>query len=91
VKGLALLQEAEVKQGSTDSAREAVRQALFLAREQNAVWLELRAVLSLVRLPQEPAERARGLQLLSEVCDRIEGGRDTREMLEAAELLSSIR
>lgn len=90
VRGLALLQEAEAQHTSTDPGRDALEQALGLARAQRAVWLELRAALSLARLPRRPAEQAQALQVLSEVYGRIEGGSDTREMREAAELLASV-
>ncbi len=88
VRGLALLQQAERGHASLDAVRAAFQQALELARQQKAVWLELRAALSLARLAQGQAEQMRARQVLTAVCDRIQGRPEMPELRESAELLS---
>ncbi|HEX6277916.1 MAG TPA: hypothetical protein VFZ53_32960, partial [Polyangiaceae bacterium] len=91
VKGLALAKLAATGGASFEEALGALEHALALARAQGARWLELRAAVSLARFYEARENPARALDVLAPVCDGIQQGRDTREMLDAARLLSGLR
>jgi class 3 adenylate cyclase/tetratricopeptide (TPR) repeat protein len=65
-----------------------LRQALEVAVEQNARSFELRAAMSLYRLRCERGESAAELALVRDVYRRFDEGFDTRDLMEARELLS---
>ena len=66
------------------------RQAIKVARRQEAKSLELRAVMSLCRLLQEQGRGKEGRQLLAEVYGWFTEGFDTPDLIEARELLEEL-
>jgi predicted ATPase len=64
-----------------------LRQALAVARRQQARALELRAAISLARLWQQQGKRAEAHQLLAEVYGLFTEGFDTADLREAKALL----
>ena len=78
---------------ATDNAAEAetcFRQALAVARQQQARSLELRAALSLARLWQQQGKRAEARQLLAEVYGWFTEGFGTTDLQEAKALLEEL-
>ena len=66
------------------------RQALDIARHQQAKSLELRAAMSLARLWQGQGKRAEARQLLAPIYDWFTEGFDTADLREAKELLEAL-
>jgi len=66
------------------------RQALAIARRQQAKALELRAAMSLARLWQQQGQRAKARQLLTEVHVWFTEGFDTADLQEAQALLDAL-
>jgi predicted ATPase len=66
-----------------------IRQALDIARRQNAKSHELRAVVSAYRLAQRQGEDSEGRIKLSELYESFKEGHDTRDLIEARALLES--
>jgi len=60
-----------------------------VARQQQARWLELRAVVSLCMLWQSQSQ-GKGLDLLAEIVDQLSEGLDTPEMRQASTLLQRV-
>jgi hypothetical protein len=67
-----------------------VRQALAVARRQQAKSLELRAAMSLSRLWQQQGRPEEARQLLSEVYDWLTEGFETADLQEATRLLETL-
>jgi predicted ATPase len=66
------------------------RQALAVARYQQAKSLELRAAMSLIRLWQQQGRRAEAHQLLAEIYHWYTEGFDTADLQEAKVLLAEL-
>jgi predicted ATPase len=66
------------------------RQALDIARRQQAKSLELRAAMSLARLWQQQGKRAVARQLLAEIYGWFTEGFDTADLQEAKALLDAL-
>jgi predicted ATPase len=71
-------------------AETSFRQALAIARRQQAKSLELRAAMSLTRLWQRQGKRAEARQLLAEVYGWFTEGFDTADLQEARVLLDEL-
>jgi predicted ATPase/class 3 adenylate cyclase len=68
-----------------------LERALDIARQQQALSLELRASRDLARLWAERGERQRALDLLAPVYGRFTEGFDTPDLMEANEVLDELR
>ncbi len=77
-------------QGNSDLALEAYRQAISLAREQEALSLELRAATSLARLWHMQGRAAQAHELLTAVYRQFTEGFDTPDLQEAQALLTDL-
>jgi DNA-binding winged helix-turn-helix (wHTH) protein/predicted ATPase len=71
-------------------AEECFRQALAVARRQEAKSLELRATMNLSRLWQQQGKRGEARQLLTEVYTWFTEGFDTADLQEARALLTTL-
>jgi predicted ATPase len=71
-------------------AERCFRQALDIARRQEAKSLELRAAMSLARLWQRQGKRAEARQLLAPIYGWFTEGRDTTDLQEAKALLEAL-
>ena len=96
LKGELLLQEGQrpKAQGTEQKVAEAeqrFRQALAVARRQQAKALELRAVMSLSRLWQRQGKQREAHQLLAEIYGWFTEGFDTADLQEAKALLDELR
>lgn len=81
--------EGELLQAAgRDGAVECYRRALRIARRLGAPALALRAAMSLSRCPLSTSERRRVYRALGEVRSSLNEGADTRDLLEADELLA---
>ena len=87
LKGEFLLQQAT---GSGDEAETCFRQALDVARRQQAKSWELRAAMSLSRLWQHQGKRAEARELLEEIYGWFTEGFDTADLQEAKALLEEL-
>jgi predicted ATPase len=87
LKGELLLQQAA---GSGDEAETCFRQALDIARQQQARSLELRAAMSLSRLWQRQCKRAEACALLAPIYGWFTEGFDTADLQEAKALLDEL-
>jgi predicted ATPase len=87
LKGELLLQQDA---GSGDEAETCFRQALDVARCQQAKSLELRATMSLARLWQHQGKRDAACELLAEVYGWFTEGFDTADLREAKTLLQEL-
>ena len=76
--------------GDQAEAEVCFRQALDIAREQEAKSLELRAALSMGRLLQQQGKRNEARQLLADVYDWFSEGFDTADLQEAKALLEDL-
>jgi predicted ATPase len=74
---------------ATEAAR-CWRQALAIARRQQAKALELRATMSLARLWQQQGKRAAARRLLAPMCHWFTEGFDTADVREASALLQDL-
>jgi len=86
-KGELLLMQKGQKAGE---AEECFRQALDIARRQQAKSLELRAAMSLSRLWQQQGKQEEGHQLLAEIYGWFTEGFDTADLKEAKALLEEL-
>jgi predicted ATPase len=84
--------ELLLRQATPDvlQAEECFRQALAVARRQEARSLELRATMSLSRLWQQQGKRGEARQLLTEVYTWFTEGFDTVDLREARALLTTL-
>jgi adenylate cyclase len=87
LQGELLLQQAT---GSGDETETCFRQALDVARHQQAKSLELRAAISLSRLWQRQGKRAEARQLLAEIYAWFTEGFDTADLQQAKRLLEEL-
>ncbi|MBI3303956.1 MAG: AAA family ATPase, partial [Deltaproteobacteria bacterium] len=71
-------------------AEECFRQAIAIARRQQAKSLELRAVMSLARLWQQQGKKAEAQQMLAEIYGWFTEGFDTVDLKEAKALLEEL-
>jgi predicted ATPase len=69
---------------------ECFRQAIEIARKQQAKSLELRAVMSLSRLWQQQGKKKKARQLLAEIYGWFTEGFDTVDLQEAKALLEEL-
>jgi predicted ATPase len=72
------------------AAEACFQQALTVARQQEAKWLELRAAMSLVRLWQEQGQRTAAYDLLAPIYGWFTEGFDTVDLQEARALLEEL-
>jgi DNA-binding NtrC family response regulator/predicted ATPase/class 3 adenylate cyclase len=86
LKGALLLVQA----GTGHEAEACFRQALAVARRQQAKWLELRAAISLSRLWQHQGKHAEAHHLLAEVYGWFTEGFETPDLREAQALLTEL-
>jgi predicted ATPase/class 3 adenylate cyclase len=87
LRGELLLQHAVAQPGEAETC---FRQALDIARRQQAKSLELRAAMSLCRLWQRQGKRDAARQLLAEVYGWFTEGFDTADLQEAKALLEEL-
>jgi predicted ATPase len=76
--------------GNGDEAETCFRQALDVARRQQAKSWELRAAMSLSRLWQHQGKRAEARELLEEIYGWFTEGFDTADLREAKALLDEL-
>jgi predicted ATPase len=79
-----------LRQGHSGAAEELYRNALGIAREQEAKLWELRAAVSLARLRRDQGRRAEARDLLAPVYGWFTEGFDTPDLQEAKTLLKSL-
>jgi len=79
-----------LRQGNNDAAEELYREALCIAREQEAKMWELRAAISLARLWGEEGRRAEARDLLAPVYRWFTEGFGTPDLKEAKALLAEL-
>jgi len=77
-------------QGFSEAAEERYREALCIAREQEAKFWELRAAASLATLWGEQGRRAEARDLLAPVYGWFTEGFDTADLKEAKALLEQL-
>src|SRR5207247_1077850 len=87
LKGELLLAQAGTGH-EVHEAEACLRQALAVARRQQAKWLELRAATSLSRLWQQQGKRAAARHLLAEIYGWFTEGFATPDLREAQALLT---
>ncbi|MFN8496200.1 MAG: AAA family ATPase [Caldilineaceae bacterium] len=87
---LLLAQSTEATQDEVYAAEAAFRQALQIARRQQAKSLELRAAMSLARLWQSQGKRAKAHALLAPIYAWFTEGFDTHDLREAKALLERL-
>ena len=87
LKGELLLRQAVP---DASQAEACFRQALAIARRQQAKSWELRAAVSLSRLWQQQGKRAEAYRLLAEVYGWFTEGFDTHDLQEAKALLAAL-
>lgn len=76
---------------ASEEAENCFREAIEVARRQNAKSLELRAVMSLGRLWQKQGKKKEARQMISEIYDWFTEGFDTRDLREAKALLEDLQ
>jgi class 3 adenylate cyclase/predicted ATPase len=86
LRGELLLEEGK----SFEAAEESFLQALYVARQQSAKSLELRAVMSLCRLWEKQGRRAAAHQMLAELYSWFTEGLNTLDLQEAKALLMAL-
>jgi predicted ATPase len=87
LRGAILLDKDE---GQAEEAEGLFRQAIDLARRQEAKWFELRAAASLARLWQRQGKRDAARELLQPVYDWFTEGFDTQDLKDAKALLEEL-
>jgi predicted ATPase/class 3 adenylate cyclase len=87
LRGILLLQGAMPQPGEAEAC---LRQAIIVARRQQARSLELRAAMSLSRLWQQQGKRAEAYELLAPVYGWFTEGFDTADLQEARALLDAL-
>ncbi|MHC4337900.1 MAG: hypothetical protein ACYSTG_08155, partial [Planctomycetota bacterium] len=86
--GFLLMQQG--KRQKVGEAEECFRQALDIARRQQAKSLELRAAMSLSRLWQQQGKQEEAHHLLAEIYGWFTEGFDTADLKEAKVLLEAL-
>jgi predicted ATPase len=87
LRGVLLLRQTGMQQ---EEAETWLRQALDVARRQEAKSLELRAAMSLARLWQQQSKQVEARQLLAPVYGWFTEGFDTADLQEAKALLEAL-
>jgi predicted ATPase len=82
--------ELLLRHGDTEAAEELYRQALSVAREQEAKLWELRAAVSLARLRRDQGRHAEACEILAPVYGWFTEEFDTPDLKEAKELLDQL-
>jgi tetratricopeptide (TPR) repeat protein len=80
-----------ILRGQADEAEATLRKALAVARQQRAKSWELRAATTLARLLASRGNPDEALALLEPVHDWFTEGHDSRDLMEAVELLAELR
>ena len=75
---------------SKDEAEAALRKAVEVARAQRAKSLELRAVVSLVRVLREQNKKAEASNMITSIYEWFTEGLDTPDLIEARQLLREL-
>jgi predicted ATPase/DNA-binding winged helix-turn-helix (wHTH) protein len=88
VKGEILLQRSEPDMQEGESC---LVSALRLAKQEGLLSLELRSGISLARLWANQGAARKGLELLSAIYHRFPDGSQTRDLIEASNLLDELR
>jgi predicted ATPase len=89
IRGEVLLRQAADQ--SVQAAEDCFNQAGEMAREQDALFWELRVALSLARLRMDQGRRDEARRLLASVYDRFTEGFDTMDLREAKTLLDALQ
>jgi predicted ATPase len=76
---------------ATAEAEACFRKAIQIARVQSAKWWELRATVSLARLPRGTGRRDEARTMLAEIYDWFTEGFDTADSKDAKALLDELR
>ena len=87
LRGVLLLRQTETPQAEAETC---FRQALDIARHQEAKSLELRAATSLARLWQQQGKRAEAYDLLAPIYHWFTEGFDTADLQDARALLAEL-
>jgi predicted ATPase len=90
LRGELLLYSERRVQNAALTAEECFHQAINIARRQQAKSLELRAVMSLIRLWQQQGKRVEGRQMLLPLYDWFTEGFDTADLRDAKALLNDL-
>ncbi len=91
LKGELTLQlQVEGHKSKVAEAEACFEKAIEVARKQQAKSLELRAVMSLVRLWQQQGKRAEARQMLADIYNWFTEGFDTKDLQEAKALLEEL-
>jgi tetratricopeptide (TPR) repeat protein len=80
-----------ILRGEAEQAETTLRKALAVARQQQAKSWELRAATTLARLLASRGKQDEALALLEPVYDWFTEGHDSRDLMDAAELLAELR
>ncbi len=88
---LLLLADRPDRSTEAGEAEACFRRALEIAREQQARWLELRAVVSLARLWGAQGRGDEARELLGGICGWFTEGFDTADLIEARALLEELQ
>ena len=87
LQGVLLLRQTETPQAEAETW---LRQALDIARRQEAKALELRAAMSLSRLWQQQGKRTEAYELLAPIYGWFTEGFDTADLQDAKALLAEL-
>ena len=90
LQGALLLQATDSKRQAEERPEACFRQALEVARQQQAKSLELRAAMSLSRLWQQQGKKTEARELLAPIYGWFTEGFDTADLLEAKTLLEEL-
>jgi predicted ATPase len=90
LRGVLLQEVADGGTQATEMPEASLRQALVLARRQEAKSLELRAAMSLTRLWQQQGKRDEARALLAPIYGWFTEGFDTADLQEAKALLEEL-
>jgi ATP/maltotriose-dependent transcriptional regulator MalT len=85
-----VLSELKWEEGRASEAEVCAQRALHVARRQNARSLELRAATTCARIMQSHGRRSEALDLLRPIYDWFTEGRDTKDHIEARQLLDEL-
>jgi predicted ATPase len=87
---LLLKHDAHAERKAEDEAETCFRQALDIARAQEARWWELRTTVSLARLLRDTSRRDEARTVLGEVYGWFTEGFDTADLKDAKALLDEL-
>jgi hypothetical protein len=87
---LLLKQDAHAEPKAEDEAESCFRQALNIARAQEARWWELRTTVSLARLLAKQGRRAEARAMLADIYGWFTEGFDTADLKDAKALLDEL-